>query len=93
MDDPRMFEPVERGLDRWKLHWDLLCRDIEPASAKRAGFIIHAVEYWWVAKALIRRPSAALVEENESPDTRNGFRRLVERLNPVASSSSYSRAG
>ncbi|OOF90378.1 hypothetical protein ASPCADRAFT_17668, partial [Aspergillus carbonarius ITEM 5010] len=80
MDDPRMFEPVERGLDRWKLHWDLLCRDIEPASAKRAGFIIHAVEYWWVAKALIRRPSAALVEENESPDTRNGFRRLVERL-------------
>ncbi|PWY83863.1 hypothetical protein BO94DRAFT_586908 [Aspergillus sclerotioniger CBS 115572] len=82
MDDPRMFERVERGLDRWKLHWDVLCRDMEPASAKRAGFIIHAVEYWWVAKALIRHPAAALAE-NESPDTRHGFRRLVERLNPV----------
>ncbi|PYH43077.1 Zn(II)2Cys6 transcription factor domain-containing protein [Aspergillus saccharolyticus JOP 1030-1] len=76
MDDPRMFDPVERGLDRWKAHWDILCRATEPAHAKRAGFIIHAVEYWWVAKALVRHPSAAGLPD----DSHDNFHRLVERL-------------
>ncbi|PYI03589.1 hypothetical protein BO78DRAFT_409772 [Aspergillus sclerotiicarbonarius CBS 121057] len=47
------------------------------------GFIIHAVEYWWVAKALIQHPSAALVQGTESCNSRHGFRRLVERLGPA----------
>ncbi|RAK98768.1 Zn(II)2Cys6 transcription factor domain-containing protein [Aspergillus ibericus CBS 121593] len=79
-NDPCIFHPVERGLDRWKSHWDLLCSDIEPARAQRAGFIIHAVEYWWVAKALIRCPAAGLLEGRDDGDTRDGFRGMVERL-------------
>ncbi|RAL16181.1 uncharacterized protein BO97DRAFT_440714 [Aspergillus homomorphus CBS 101889] len=74
-DDLRAFEPVERGLDRWKAHWDALCRTTEPASAQRAGFIIHAVEYWWVAKALVKQPSAALTDDNN-----DSFLRMVDRL-------------
>ncbi|GLA26403.1 hypothetical protein AnigIFM63326_003556 [Aspergillus niger] len=81
MDDTRVFEPVERALDRWKIHWDSLCQGIEPGTAKRAGFIIHAAEFWCVAKALVKHPSAAWPEDSKDTlDTTQSFRRLVDRL-------------
>ncbi|OJJ78174.1 hypothetical protein ASPBRDRAFT_50948 [Aspergillus brasiliensis CBS 101740] len=81
MDDIRVFEPVERALDRWKIHWDSLCEGIRPATAKRAGFIIHAAEFWCVAKALVRHPSTAWPEDSKDTlDTTQSFRRLVDRL-------------
>ncbi|GKZ64892.1 hypothetical protein AnigIFM50267_007046 [Aspergillus niger] len=81
MDDTRVFEPVERALDRWKIHWNSLCQGIEPGTAKRAGFIIHAAEFWCVAKALVKHPSAAWPEDSKDTlDTTQSFRRLVDRL-------------
>ncbi|PYH62019.1 Zn(II)2Cys6 transcription factor [Aspergillus niger CBS 101883] len=81
MDDTRVFEPVDRALDRWKIHWDSLCQGIEPGTAKRAGFIIHAAEFWCVAKALVKHPSAAWPEDSKDTlDTTQSFRRLVDRL-------------
>ncbi|BCS04938.1 uncharacterized protein AKAW2_80739A [Aspergillus luchuensis] len=81
MDDIRVFEPVDRALNRWKIHWDSMCQGIEPGTAKRAGFIIHAAEFWCVAKALIKHPSAAWPEDgNDTLDTTQSFRRLVDRL-------------
>ncbi|GKZ33991.1 hypothetical protein AbraIFM66950_004122 [Aspergillus brasiliensis] len=81
MDDIRVFEPVERALDRWKIHWDALCEGIGSATAKRAGFIIHAAEFWCVAKALVRHPSTAWPEDSKDKlDTTQSFRRLVDRL-------------
>ncbi|GLB10319.1 hypothetical protein AtubIFM57258_006722, partial [Aspergillus tubingensis] len=81
MNDIRVFEPVERALDRWKIHWDSLYQGIEPGTAKRAGFIIHAAEFWCVAKALVKHPSAAWPEDSKDTlDTTQSFRRLVDRL-------------
>ncbi|PYH81182.1 hypothetical protein BO82DRAFT_96300 [Aspergillus uvarum CBS 121591] len=91
-DEPGIFNAVERGLDRWKAHWDDLSRGASDSpSTKRAGFIIHAVEYWWVAKALVRHPSVAVPEYTTTTTTTNSsssshddhhdsFRRLVDRL-------------
>ncbi|PYI36222.1 hypothetical protein BP00DRAFT_432268 [Aspergillus indologenus CBS 114.80] len=93
-DEPGLFDAVDRGLDRWKAHWDDLGRGASDSpSAERAGFIIHAVEYWWVAKALVKHPSvAALPEDNHDNDNdshhhhhhhhhhHDSFRRLVDRL-------------
>ncbi|PYH68345.1 Zn(II)2Cys6 transcription factor [Aspergillus vadensis CBS 113365] len=81
MDDIRVFEPVERALNRWKTHWDSMCQGIEPSTARRAGFIIHAAEFWCVAKALVKHPSAAWPEDSKDTlDTTQSFRRLVDRL-------------
>ncbi|RAH69829.1 Zn(II)2Cys6 transcription factor [Aspergillus aculeatinus CBS 121060] len=90
-DEPGIFDAIDRGLDRWKAHWDDLGRGASDSpSTERAGFIIHAVEYWWVAKVLVKHPSAAALPEdnnnnNDDDDSHHhhhhdSFRRLVDRL-------------
>ncbi|KAL4984170.1 hypothetical protein BDW68DRAFT_190700 [Aspergillus falconensis] len=57
-DDTRVFAPIDRALNRWKDCWDM--SRAENGRIYGAGFVVHALEYWWVAKRLIQEPAASL---------------------------------
>ncbi|PSN73800.1 hypothetical protein BS50DRAFT_614831 [Corynespora cassiicola Philippines] len=47
-------EAILRALDRWKDLWDLANKDEEDGLLLQKGFEKHAVEYWWLARTVVK---------------------------------------
>ncbi|PVH72467.1 hypothetical protein DL98DRAFT_610666 [Cadophora sp. DSE1049] len=47
-------EPILRAVDRWKSLWDVVSQDSEGRSMSHKGFERHAIEYWWLARTLLK---------------------------------------
>lgn len=55
---------IERALDRWRTLWDELQRKIDKEQFERLGYMKHALEFWVLAKTLLRADPHLLKIEN-----------------------------
>ncbi|KAI9041340.1 uncharacterized protein KD926_006916 [Aspergillus affinis] len=72
--------PIERALDRWKELYDMFYPDFRTSKASRSGFMIHSLEFWWLAKRFVQRPDVALNGENFAADFIKSFHGIVQEL-------------
>ena len=51
---PATVEVILRALERWKNMWDVVSKNGEDGFVSHKGFERHAVEYWWLARTLLK---------------------------------------
>ncbi|KAJ5762082.1 uncharacterized protein N7511_005464 [Penicillium nucicola] len=61
---PYMRQVLERALDRWRILWDELQSRSDEAQLEMLGFMKHALEFWVLAKTLLRADPSVLKIEN-----------------------------
>ena len=47
-------EAISLALDRWKDLWDVVSKNKEGKAKSFEGFEKHAVEYWWLARTIVK---------------------------------------
>jgi hypothetical protein len=82
---PEAFKPVERALDRWKLIWDSKYAELQLSSMGPSGFMVHALEYWWLAKKLVKHPQIFSMRDEVAADSTVAFREMVRSLKGMQS--------
>ncbi|KAL5364219.1 hypothetical protein BJX96DRAFT_156941, partial [Aspergillus floccosus] len=77
---PGALTPVERALDRWKSLWDQFERGPEPPETTSSGFMAYSLEYWWLAKMLVKEPHLFGLGEAAAADSVDAFHTVIKRL-------------
>ncbi|KAF3387475.1 hypothetical protein F1880_001534, partial [Penicillium rolfsii] len=80
MNTPDALRPVERALDRWKLIWDSKCMEYQLSSMGLSGFMVHALEFWWLAKKLVKEPQKFRMRDEVAADSTEAFHEMVKSL-------------
>lgn len=80
INTPEAFKPVERALDRWKLLWDSNHTEHQLSSMGPSGFMVHALEFWWLAKKLVKHPQIFGMREEVAADSTVAFHEMVKSL-------------
>ncbi|GES58092.1 hypothetical protein ATEIFO6365_0004024300 [Aspergillus terreus] len=83
IDIPGALTPVERALDRWKSLWDQFQRGPEPPETTSSGFMAYSLEYWWLAKMLVKEPRLFDKEEAAAADSVDAFHSAIKRLKMI----------
>lgn len=85
INTPETFKPVERALDRWKLIWDSKYTEHQIPSMGPSGFMVHSLEYWWLAKKLVKHPQIFSMRDEVAADSTVAFREMVRSLQGMQS--------
>lgn len=51
-----------------------------PSQVPKSGFMIHSVEFWWLAKKFVHHPDVALTDERFAADSIATFHATVQDL-------------
>lgn len=69
---PHMRHILDRALERWRLLWDNLHERYGKQGLELLGFMKHALEFWVLAKRLLRAdPHVLRVEDTDRPSKGN----------------------
>lgn len=60
--------------------WDLTYTTIRPSDVRHSGFMVHALELWWVEKTLIQKPSRIYIESALAVDSTKTFHEMIGEL-------------
>lgn len=71
---------MERALDRWKLIWDSKYTEHHLSSMGPSGFMVHALEFWWLAKKLVKHPQIFSMRDEVAADSTEAFHEMVKSL-------------
>ncbi|KAE8381643.1 hypothetical protein BDV26DRAFT_301237 [Aspergillus bertholletiae] len=71
---------LDVALDRWKKMWDLSYMIVLPSDIRQSGFMVHALELWWVAKKLVQNPSGIYPETGLAVDSLSAFHEMFKAL-------------
>ncbi|GAB1207873.1 hypothetical protein APSETT445_006608 [Aspergillus pseudonomiae] len=74
------FASLDVALDRWKQMWDLAYTTVKPDDISQAGFMVHALELWWLAKKLIHKPTGICPESGFAADSMSTFHQMIKNL-------------
>ncbi|PYH92060.1 hypothetical protein BO71DRAFT_458513 [Aspergillus ellipticus CBS 707.79] len=80
MGIPGSYTALERALDRWKVMWDALQTRRDTQKMAQTGFMLNALEIWWLAKSLIRNPPVMPTVGDISLDSMQNFHAMLEKL-------------
>ncbi|KAG2412878.1 hypothetical protein HFD88_010435 [Aspergillus terreus] len=83
IDIPGALMPVERALNRWKSLWDQFQRGSDPPETTSSGFMAYSLEYWWLAKMLVKEPRLFDKEEAAAADSVDAFHSVIKRLKMI----------
>ncbi|KAF9885361.1 hypothetical protein FE257_012978 [Aspergillus nanangensis] len=72
--------PVERALDRWKIIWDAFCTRQKQSGVNMSGFMVHALEFWWLAKMLVKKPVTFGPNGRVATDSIQSFHDMIKDL-------------
>ncbi|OGM49802.1 hypothetical protein ABOM_001512 [Aspergillus bombycis] len=68
------------ALDRWKQMWDLAYITLKHGDIRQSGFMVHALELWWLAKKLIQKPTGICPESGFAADFMSTFHEMIKEL-------------
>ena len=71
---------MERALDRWKLIWDSKYTAHQLSSMGPSEFMAHALEFWWLAKKLVKHPQMFSKRDEVAADSTVAFHETVKSL-------------
>ncbi|KAE8340567.1 hypothetical protein BDV24DRAFT_175257 [Aspergillus arachidicola] len=71
---------LDVALDRWKQMWDLTYTTIMSSDIRKSGYMVHALELWWLAKKLIQKPAGICPESGFALDSTATFHEMVREL-------------
>ena len=54
--------------------------ELQASKPSKPGFMIHSLEFWWLAKQFVRRPDTALNNERFAADSIKSFHAMVQEL-------------
>ncbi|GMG23388.1 unnamed protein product [Aspergillus oryzae] len=74
------FGSLDTALDRWKKMWDLTYTTIMPSDIRKSGYMVHALELWWLAKKLTQKPTGIYLESGFALDSTATFHEMVREL-------------
>ncbi|KAK6824424.1 hypothetical protein RU639_005165 [Aspergillus parasiticus] len=74
------FGSLDVALDRWKQMWDLTYTTMMPSDIRKSGYMVHALELWWLAKKLIQKPTGICPESEFALDSTATFHKMVREL-------------
>ncbi|GAB1218142.1 hypothetical protein ATERTT37_007394 [Aspergillus terreus] len=83
IDIPGALMPVERALNRWKSLWEQFQRGSDPPETTSSGFMAYSLEYWWLAKMLVKEPRLFDREEAAAADSVDAFHSVIKRLKMI----------
>lgn len=80
-NNPDALRTIDHALDRWKTLWDLF----QPSSHRtpdtaNPGFMIHGLEFWWLAKMLAKQPRIFDGKGEIAADSVNSFHDMIRGL-------------
>lgn len=77
---PDALKPIERALDRWKIIWDSKYTEHQLSSMGPSGFMVHALEFWWLGKKLVKNPHIFSLRGEVAADSTGGFHEMIKSL-------------
>ena len=80
INTPEPLNPIERALGRWKLMWDSVYAEHQLSSIGPSGFMVHALEFWWLAKKLVQHPHLFSMRDEVDADSTGTFHEMIQRL-------------
>lgn len=89
-ESPKTLKPVERALDRWKLLWDSKYTEHQLSSMGPSGFMVHALEFWWLAKKLVKHPHILSMKDEVAADPTAAFHEMIKGLNAARTDQDFS---
>ncbi|KAE8141313.1 hypothetical protein BDV38DRAFT_296828 [Aspergillus pseudotamarii] len=74
------FGSLDVALDRWKKMWDVTYTTARPSDMRQSGFMVHALELWWLGKKLIQKPSTICLDSALSVNSTSIFHQMIREL-------------
>jgi len=75
---------LERALDRWRNLWDELQNRSDKEQLERLGFMKHALEFWVLAKTLLRADPQVLQIENVDMPSKDHLYLIYKQIGNVS---------
>jgi hypothetical protein len=60
--------------------WDSRYAEHQLSLIGPSGFMVHALEFWWLAKKLVKHPHIFSMREEVSADSTGTFHEMIKRL-------------
>ncbi|KAJ5554321.1 hypothetical protein N7513_004280 [Penicillium frequentans] len=81
---PYMRPVIERALDRWQRLWDELQKIADKEQFERLGYMKHALEFWVLAKTLLRADPHVLKIENVDMPSKSHLYAICKQIGNVS---------
>ncbi|KAL4781354.1 hypothetical protein BJX76DRAFT_363585 [Aspergillus varians] len=76
---PGVLKPIERALDKWKVLWESFHKHTQQQPGEsQPRFMVHSMEFWWLAKMLVKHPRTFRFRRGVSVDSVDGFHDMVK---------------
>jgi hypothetical protein len=75
---------LERALDRWRILWDELQNRPDKEQNEMLGFMKHALEFWVLAKTLLRADPGLLKVEDVDMPSKGHLYDAIKRIGGVS---------
>jgi hypothetical protein len=60
--------------------WDSRYAEHQLSLIGPSGFMVHALEFWWLAKKLVKNPHIFSMREEVAADSTGTFHEMIKRL-------------